>query len=443
MRQLRMRRSLSRPSTPVSRHPLRMLLAFAALLLAVALPAQAQEGVAPVDPLVVVVPADGSPPKSELWSSLVQHRDAGAHFVDENGNASSDEAMSLGAIFARFGIAPTSWSAIAVDRPDGGPMAITSESMLISGGAVAGIFRDRDGAPKVFRSITSFPAALSDLAGVVDGRLTIRLAREPKVTASRAEAYVDQTVKFSATLPPGVDPARTRYEWEFNDDGELLRTGDSVVSHAFKKPGVYNVLATFIVDGRAWTQEIAPFATVEIVSREGDAVEGVVPNPNKPDRRDRRRARSARRTPSRDDASEDDTPPPVEPPTYDDGYTPPASSDPAPSAATPPPATPAAPTPAPTPSPKPRKTPKPKPDPARRAPVTTAPQGETVDGYLLASADLPLPLPSAAALAGKPPEEASKPLHVPAAVWVLAGLAALVMLGWGLESRTTLPYFKP
>lgn len=77
----------------------------------------------------------------------------------------------------------------------------------------------------------------------------------------------------------------------------------------------------------------------------------------------------------------------------------------------------------------------------------TTPQGETVDGYLLASAGAPLPILATAdaAAPGTPglPEDEHTPLHVPAVVWVLGGLAALVLIGWGLEARTTLPYFKP
>ncbi len=116
---------------------------------------------------------------------------------------------------------------------------------------------------------------------------------------------------------------------------------------------------------------------------------------------------------------------------YDGGptYTPPAATP-----VTPPPAQPR--------QPKPRRAPE-----QRRAPVAEMPAGETVDGYLLASADVPLALAGGAAAARtqtaaiRQPDDA--PLQVPTAVWVAVGLLALVVLGWGLESRTTLPYFRP
>lgn len=119
----------------------------------------------------------------------------------------------------------------------------------------------------------------------------------------------------------------------------------------------------------------------------------------------------------------------------DTTYTPPVSSPPVTPAATP--------TPPPTPKPRPQREP-------RRAPEPTpAPAGETVDGYLLASADVELAAAGGSAAeqaraeAARLPQPDDDPLQVPTAVWVAVGLLALVVLGWGLESRTTLPYFRP
>jgi hypothetical protein len=151
--------------------------------------------------------------------------------------------------------------------------------------------------------------------------------------------------------------------------------------------------------------------------------------------------------PPKADPPEDAAPDaPVEPVTSDygdyggdgsSGYTPPAA------AAAPPP------TPDPAPSTPVRRAPVRR-APQRRAAAPELPQGEQVDGYLLASATgVPVP-PSAAVTPADPqlaaltsPPQDDRALHVPTPVWVALGLLLLVVLGWGLESRTTLPYFRP
>jgi hypothetical protein len=430
-----MRRSTLRSRLPVSQHPLRMLLAFAALLLAAALPAQAQEGAQPIDPQVVVVPADGSQPRTVAWSQLVDHVDATSfEFAEPGRDARSVTGISLALLFRRLGVASATWSGIAADRADGGATAISSQQMLSTGGIAGVVFMDGDGVLKLLRQTTTYPQLPFELASAIDGRLTLRLERQPKVTASQPEALVGQALRFSATLPPGIDPARVTYEWDFDDDSDPVRTRDSIVTRAFERLHSYKIRVTFYVDGRRWDEDVPPFTTVRVVRGAGGppARRRAAPSTNT------RRSGSAQGQVDTQVA----TPPPSTPAP---SYTPTPSDTPAPTpAATPtptPPATPATSTPTPPPNPHPTRT------PAATATTPPQPRGVTVDGYLLASAGAPLPAGAAWAQAAETrqaiAEEAAKPLHVPAVAWVLVALAGLLMVGWGLESRTTLPYFKP
>jgi hypothetical protein len=444
-----MRRPSFRFRLPAGPHPLRIAIALAALLFAAALPAQAQQGANPVDQRVVVVPSSGGDGQEVLWSQLVDHVDATSlTFTDTTGRKRTVTGASLGLIFGRLGIAPATWSGISVARAEGGETAISSQQMLATADTAGIVFMDGDGVLKLLRQTTSDPPTGYELASAIDGTLRVTLAQEAKVTASRSEAYVGERIRFSATVPPGLDPARVTYEWEFNDDEEPVRTPDSIVSRSFERAGLYNVTATFYVDGRRWDPEaLAPSAAVRVVEQPtGPPARREGGTGTRGRARDRGRGRG--RGGAQGSVQEDDPPeqeesdPPVTP--TDDSpstpaYTPPASTPPA---YTPP----ATPEPTPVPEPRPRPKPKPKPKPERRAPVETVPQGETVEGYLLASAGAPLPVPADGEAEARRPDELdepSKPLHVPAVVWVLVGLGALVVLGWGLESRTTLPYFKP
>jgi len=82
------------------------------------------------------------------------------------------------------------------------------------------------------------------------------------------------------------------------------------------------------------------------------------------------------------------------------------------------------------------------PAPPRRP---TALQGRLVSGTLIASASAAAPPAGAVAPAGATASTASpdRPLHVPVGAWVAVGLAALLGLGWALESRHTLPFWQP
>jgi hypothetical protein len=81
-----------------------------------------------------------------------------------------------------------------------------------------------------------------------------------------------------------------------------------------------------------------------------------------------------------------------------------------------------------------------------RAVVVTPPQGDLVSGTLLDAADS-APLTAGYGASGARAREGATatdaPLHVPVGVWVAAGLAALLGLGWALESRHAPPFWQP
>jgi hypothetical protein len=110
----------------------------------------------------------------------------------------------------------------------------------------------------------------------------------------------------------------------------------------------------------------------------------------------------------------------------------------------------ALPPPAPAPPPPPVAPPAPAPQPPRdpapprSAAATPKPQGELVSGTLIASTQA-VPVLGDAARGGSPPRGAASdgPLHIPVGVWFAIGLAALLALGWTLESRHPLPFWQP
>lgn len=442
-----MRRSNHRPRASDRQLPLRALLALAALLVACAMPAQAQESAPPPtreDPQLWVQPADPArAPVPMAWTSMHPFLSSGSFTLPDGGNAQRpfDTAASLSTLLFELGFDMRSWSAVSVPRPGDSDLNISGQALFGNGSTGAGVGLDTDGVLKLVRSKLS-EAVPAIVVPAADNVLRVTLIQDEAVTPSTTSAAVGQEIAFAATLPPGVDPATVTYEWALDDDRRPpFRTGESVVRHAYARGGRFNPSVTFWSNGRKVGNEIPPFIEVEIVSDE-PAFRGYRP----PEDRRRRATTSNRRgegdrdAPNRrapDDAPTEEPDTPVtDPGGYDDSYGAPAYTPPAatPPAATPPPA-----------APRPRALRR---APARRAAEPQLPQGETVDGYLLASATgVPIvpaaltPADQDLAPGARPREEGG--LSLPPGVWVAGGLLLLVMLGWGLESRTTLPYFKP
>ncbi|ADB52918.1 PKD domain-containing protein [Conexibacter woesei] len=417
--------------------PLRLALAFVALLLAVALPAHAQEtpppdGSQPVAPTITLDLGDGSQPRTRPFSDFDSRRDVvQQQILLPDGSTKTVDGITLRSLLAHMRIGSRSYTTVTTTRDDGGEMDILAPQILQESGEQIVVFADEQGILHLLRPQTDVDARGTELATAVDGVLRLTLRATARLTASPPQVRVNQLVQFTVTLPPGLDAAAVEFEWDFNNGEPPVRNRKTTMSKSFKNVGAYNPSVTIYIGGVA-DRELPP--SVEVSVSEPPRVSG-------------RRNRDARESGNRrDDASGGSgdgtrgtgsgtgtggsgtgggaggsvtTTPPVAAPT---GPTPAATPP-----ATPPPA-------------------QPRPQPRARAPPPE-PAGETVDGYLLASAD-GAPLPAGGAQRESPDKvvseaDAATPLDIPAVVWVLGGLAALVMLGWALESRTTLPYFKP
>lgn len=444
-----MRRTGPRSTASPHRRPrLRLALALAALLFAVALPAQADP--TPDDPLLSVVVAEGQPPVTIAWSQLAGHLDAETVAYDK-GRQRTSRGIYLDSALALAGILPQTYSAIV---PLGSGAELLGKADLIRHAGI--LFRAEDGTLRLLRtSATALPGG-ERWVDATDGTLALRLDRRAELIASMDEAEPGGELTFYVSIPPALDPATVSYEWDFNDDRAPQRTSEPFVSHRFQARGrqdtPYNVSATLYVDGRRYDEMLPLIKTITVVIPEGDKYKGLGAGAGNGKAHSSGRGRSGvsdgerRRTDEQptsggsgggsgsgtgagsgggyaDSGSDSSTPPPA----TQAPVTPPP-------AATPPP------------TPRPRRVPRAQ----RRAPATeTAPAGETVDGYLLASADVPLASAGGAGEAARAatarglPQPDDDPLRIPTAAWVAAGLLALVVLGWGLESRTTLPYFRP
>ncbi|MDW5593200.1 PKD domain-containing protein [Conexibacter stalactiti] len=447
-----MRRSNDRLRATARQHPLRALLALAALLIACAVPAQAQEappaGTAQ-DPIVSIQPADpAAAPLTIPWSRLINHLSGAPFWVPdgENGQRSVMASVSLRTILNLFDLELTTYNAVAAPRAGTYDLVMSGQS-LMANSMTAGVFQDTDGQLKLVRSATGDDARIIVVPSA-DNVLRLNLRQEPAVTALPSGVREGGSIRFVVTVPFGYDPASLTYEWYINDAaGTRFKTSEPGTVRRFDEAGDYNVTVTYLQNGRPIDsgQGLTSFA---VISRERPD-DGYLPE------RDRDRVRTAggrgkgvRDAPQEDAPDDAATDAPEVPQTSGDGsyngggssgYTPPAP------AATPPPTPDPAPTAPATPV---RRAPQRR-APARRAAAPELPQGETVDGYLLASATGVPVVPSAAItpadqeLLGLKPPQADRSLHVPTGVWVALGLLLLVVLGWGLESRTTLPYFRP
>ena len=440
-----MRHTSPRPTASLrrSRPRLRLVVALAALLLAVALPAQADP--TSDDPVLSVVVEEGKPPVTIAWSQLAGHLDADPVAYD-NGRQRTPRGIHLDSALARAGILPQTYSDVRAMADDG---LMIGKLDLVAHAAI--LFRADDGTLRLLRRSMSTMPGGERVLDAVDGTLALRLLRTTELVASMEEVEPGGELTFYVSIPPQLDPAAVTYEWDFNDDRAPRRTSEPSVSHRFQARGrqdtPYNVSVTLYVDGRRYDEMLPLIKTITVKIPEGDKYKGLGADAGNGRAHTSGRGRDGVHAGESRGRQE-------EPPDggsgggwgggtgggsgsgYDDD-----GSVSTPSAPEQPRVTPAA-----TPPPARRSVPR----ASRRARRTPpAPAGETVDGYLLASADAPLITaggtvqdalnPQARGL----PQPDDDPLRIPTGALVAAGLLALVVLGWGLESRTTLPYFRP
>jgi len=422
-----MRRRVRPNRASSSARAVRALLAMLALLAAIALPAHAQDPQASEQIIRIELP-DGARPFEIPWSML-----SGAtqtKRIELPGGVHVDRAVvTLEQVLNKVQMTSDRVSSIGLVRADGAPMTI-SRVQLTEYYPDPLLYLDDDGVLNLLRSkLVGSPAAV---ARAIDGVLTLSIGSEPQVTAHPEWVDLGHDIVFTVTIPLDIeDPSRVTYVWDFNDDTPVVEHRSNVVRRIFKKPGVYNVVVNYKVDGQLWTEGgLAPSVAVRIRAPS-------VPSDDRSARKSDRRARRRSDTGGDDDET-------VDPDagtgsglgdasgsgTGGSGGTGTGGWDVPAAASTPPP-------------------PAPKPRAERRAPPRRAtppePVGETVEGYLLAAADVPLPTGGAvrAAAAEPPALDDDGPLEIPTAAWVVIGVLGLGVLGWTLESRTTLPYFKP
>lgn len=433
---------------------MRVVAAVVLCLILCALPAQAQTG---ADVQIEIFPPDpASPPTTLAFSSL--------------GGQDLRSGHSLASVLRRAGFEPGTYDAVEVAHADGSVVAIRQAEIRLEK-VVGQVRTNRYDDPTAteeekWRDVLAdrqHPVVLrSDTAGVelwrpadptvgsetemvfapVEGRLTLRLVAEERLVVTPSTARPGQTVTFTATPPPGNDYATVQYEWAFGD-GATDNGPDREVTHVYEGVGTRTAIVRFLRDG----QVIGETSTTVYVD---DPSEQGTGNAD-PDDRPRRRRENARKsnTDENGGSGPGDGPGTSGPETTsDDWAAPPVGSTPPPvDTSVPPPVEPV--------TPPPPAQPEPRPEPRRAEPAPEPePVGETVDGYLLASADLPgggggaQELPEDAPeelqeLARRPTEAATNGRTLPTVAWVGVGLLALLALGWALEGRRTLPYWQP
>lgn len=421
--------------------PLRLVLAFVALLLAVALPAHAQEtpppGGSPLPAATITIDlGDNGQPRTRPWSDFDALRDVRQQQVTlPGGTTKTVDGITLRTLLARMLISSKSYTLVTATDAAGGEIVVLAPQILQRVGDQVIVFADEQGVLHLLRPPSEADPNGIQLATAVDGTLRLTLRATARLIPSPPQVRVNELVQFRVILPPGLDPAAVEFEWDFNNNEPPVRNRRPTMSKSFKSVGAYNPSVTLYIGGVA-DRDFPPSAEVRVIEppRAGGRRRGAHESGN------RRRADGQDGGDDRSGGNGDGT-------GTDGGGTgggaggsgtgspttaPPAAAPSAPApAATPPPAQPRA---------------QPRREPRARAPPPE-PEGELVDGYLLASTG-GAPLPDGGAARARsdtvvPAADVATPFDVPAIVWVLGGLAALVVLGWALESRTTLPYFKP
>lgn len=423
--------------------PLRLVLAFVALLAAGALPAHAQEtppaGSPPASDPMIVLNVNDQRLRERPWSDFADVRDVRQRTVLlPDGSTKVVDGITLRALLEKFVVGTTAYTAVETTSEDGSQMKILATQILQDVGSQVLLYVDEQGVLHLLRPRTDEDGRPIEVATAVNGALNLSLVAGASLDASPRRARVNQLVTFTVTPPPGLDPAAIEYEWNFNNDELPVRNRRTTMSKSFKRSGDYNPIVTLYIGGIAH-DDLPPSVEVNIVEappiRDRSAQE---PGRRRGDGRGGRSRGGGEGTGGDGSGSGGAT---------TGGGTGSGSggagtTSPPASAPTAPPA-PAAPSPPVTPPPAPRPRAEPRPRPRARA-TPPAPAGESVTGYLLASAaGVPLAAGGGQSARARPAETDGDPLQIPAVAWVLFGIAGVVMLGWALESRTTLPYFKP
>jgi hypothetical protein len=411
-----------------------LLLAIAVVALAATCAQLARaEGEAPPAAVgsVTLVPSDGGAPRTLALADLAAQQDVhDARYALRAADGATSTVtvaagVSLTALLRAAGLEEDEFTYVEIARPDGSSVLVLRDDLPGPDEGPPVVWVDAEGVHLLRPSKGEGDPNGADLVTLPPGgTLTADLRTgDPlaaRISASALRAQPDEAIDFSAALVAGALGAGMSFQWYFDDN--RFATGASV-THRFRKAGRYTVLLNIVRGGDAIG---SPAVVVVRIARPASE-------------RDPRDARGSGEgqggggdggtngsgggggggggggtgTGSSEGGG---------------GGTAPTAPAPSVPAYTPVPAAPA-PTPAPAPAP---------------TPAPAAPKGDVVSGTLLAATDVPLPAADGARQSPSAREDApSDPLQIPIGIWIAVGLAAVVALGWTLESRHTLPFWQP
>jgi hypothetical protein len=396
------------------------LLALALAVLAAASGSLARaDGAAAPAATVTIAPSDGGAARTLDLAALTDRFDV--HGVTytlraQDGTTSTTivaDGISLTALLAAAGLDADAFTYMEIPRPDGSSTLVTADDI---GGTDEGppvVWADAAGVHLLRPTNGEGDANAADLVTLLGATLSLNLRTgeplQPRIAVTRLRARPGQSIGFSASLVGGASLGPgLEYGWYFADGGTARGAN---VSHRFRDQGSYLVHLNVV---RGAELIGTPDLVLVRILPHHDKRSGDARRSGEPQGGDGGSGAGGSGTGSGGSGgSGGDTPTPA----YVAPATPPAASPP------------------PTPAPAPRHAPA---SPRR-------PRGDLLSGTLIASASA-----AAAPAGGTQAARAAVhgatsdgPLHLPIGIWVGAGLALLLALGWVLESRHTLPFWQP
>jgi hypothetical protein len=313
--------------------------------------------------------------------------------------------ISLRALLEAADVELDSFTYLEVSRPDGTSVFVPHHQALATE-APPVAWEDEAGLHFLRSSTGEEDVNVDDLVSPADGALTLRLKTGPplalRIDAAPRRVGLREPIAFTAVVLAGDRPGLT-FEWYFYD-GSIK--GGKQVTHRYRRAGVFEVILNVYYAGT----QLDPFAIVR--------VRVVGPRPRR-ERRERPPASTGGGAGTRADGTGTGTGAGL-------GRTGGATGTPSPTL--------------------PRTSSPPAPRPRRRAPRPrrdeAAPGRTLVSGTLLASTSA-TPLAAGAGRASRSAAAAGDgSLHIPIGVWVGLGVSCLLLLGWGLEARNTVPFWR-
>jgi len=375
---------------------------------------------------VTIAPSDGGAARTLALADLVQRFDVhgGTYTLRaEDGSTSTlpvADGISVTALLAAAGLDADAFTYLEIPGADGSSAILMRDDLGRTNDGPPVVWADEQGVHFLRPSRGDGDVNAGDLVTLPEGPISISLRTGdplvPRISVSKLRARPRERIEFGASLAAGRLGPGMEFEWYFDGTGTARAAN---VSHRFPRPGNYLVLL-YVVRGSGETVSSTENVRVRVVpAREprGDGAHGSG-EPQDGGSGAGGRGGSGGGSAGRSAGGGVDTG---------------ANSAPAPVYVPPPVPSPAFSSPLP-------------PAPVRRqAPAPRRPRGDLVSGTLIASASAAATPAGGtqAARAAALGATSDGPLHLPVGIWVGAGLALLLALGWVLESRHTLPFWQP